>query len=199
MDFVQDFVQVGVKTASWFDFDVSESPYSMAVIIAAVAVLLVIFAYAPLKYIMRLTWLATKFSRFMNRMYHKVRKALRGQVLRITENIRRARERRMSNEVRQQYVMRLLADVITDGLEDSLAHGKIRRSEVNSLYELVGAKCGVADLLRKSNKPDRPEARKAQQLLLKKAITQRIGEDRVREFMAGRRKSRLIVIPSQAA
>lgn len=194
-----DFVQIGVKTASMFDFDISESPYSMAVIIAASAVLLVVLAYTPVKYMMRLTWLATKFSRIFTTVYHKGRKALRGQVLRITENIRRARERRMSNEVRQQYVMSLLADVITDGLEDRLMHGKIRRSEVNSLYELVGAKCGVADLLRKSSKPDRPEARKAQQLLLKKAITQRLGEDKVREFMATRRKRRVIIIPAQAA
>jgi hypothetical protein len=179
--------------------DVAESPYSMLALIALAALVIVFLAYAPVQYVVRITWLATKSLRIGTMVYHKARKALRGVVLRMAESIRRARERRMSNEVRQQYVMRLLADVITDGLEDKLLHGKIRRSEVNSLYELVGAKCGVADLLRKSSKPDRPEARKAQQKLLKKAITLRLGEDKVREFMATRRKRRVIIIPSQAA
>lgn len=193
-----DYVQVGIRTASWFDFDVAESPYSMAIIIAGLAVMLVVFAYAPVRHVVRVTWLATKLLRLFTRVYHKVRKALRGQVLRITENIRRARERRMSTEVRQKYVMSLLADVITEGLEDHLLHGKIRRSEVNSLYELVGAKCGVADLLRKSSKPSRPEALKAQQIQLKKEITQRLGEDKIRDFMASRHRSRMIIIPQAA-
>jgi hypothetical protein len=58
---------------------------------------------------------------------------------------------------RKKIINALLADIITDGIEDAVDTGKITEEESISLYRRVGHQTGLTDLIpKKLNEPLTP-------------------------------------------
>lgn len=60
---------------------------------------------------------------------------------------RKRRERDMSSEEREKYIQRVAADYITDSLETAIEKGKLTVQEVSMLYQVIGTRCGLPDLI----------------------------------------------------
>lgn len=64
--------------------------------------------------------------------------------LRIQRGVAMGRKQKADEEI---YAKRLLADIITNGLEEAWFAGKITREKVDSLYRMIGKTHGIPDLM----------------------------------------------------
>lgn len=80
----------------------------------------------------------------------------------------------MSQHAKEEYVKRVIADKITDALEDALLNGMLRRKDIQYWYEKIGRLCDIPDLIPLSEE-ERIWNRLVQQTLLKQRIKERLG------------------------